>query len=53
VENDGIVVLVLLVFVVGQTPTVTAEDMAHTAVDEAYTCPAECSFDYVRPGFGY
>lgn len=46
-------VLGLPVFVVGQTLTVTAEEMAHAAVDEAHTCPAECSFDYVRPGFDY
>lgn len=51
--NGCIVVLVLPVFVVGQTLTATAEGMAHTAADEAYMNPAEYSIDFVRLDSGY
>jgi hypothetical protein len=52
-ESGCIVVLVLPVFAVGQTLTVTAEEMAHTAADEACMYPAEYSLDCVRLDSGY
>ena len=50
-ESDCTVVLVLLVFVVGQTLKVTAEETTHNAADEARMYLGVYSADYVHPGF--